>query len=144
MKSFLYINAILLVIALTGTSIASDKVSCPETIKVEQKAISQSSKWSISYDPSPHRLEMVTFFNGPPSEMASLIYDQRSKIKGGWVGTWKFPKDERGYWIRCSYSQTSAELSRSIPDSVTICRVTYDETSHSTSGLPAIRKIECH
>ncbi len=86
---------------------------------------------------------MVTFFSGPPAEKASLVYDKKSKVKGGWVGTWDFPKDERGYWIQCSYEGTRAELSRRLPDSVSVCRVTYDQGSHFASGLPVIRKIEC-
>jgi hypothetical protein len=135
--------AFVFALALSGICFAADEISCPGTIKVDEHAISPSAEWILSYSSLPRGLEMVAFFSGPPEEEASLVYDERSKTKGGWVGTWKFPKDQRGYWIRCSYEGTRAELSRRIPDSVRICRVTYDEGSHFASGLPLIRKIEC-
>lgn len=130
-------------LVLAGICFAADEVWCPDTIKVDQKAIPPSPEWGVSYNSLPPQLEMVTFFSGPPQENASLVYDEKSKTKGGWVGTWTFPRDAGGYWIRCSYSGTRAELSRRLPDSVSVCRVTYDNGSHFPSGLPVIRKIEC-
>jgi hypothetical protein len=130
-------------LVLAGTCFAADEVWCPDTIKVDQKAIPPSPEWSVSYNSLPHQLEMVTFFSGPPQEKGSLVYDEKSKVKGGWVGTWNFPRDAGGYWIQCSYRGTRAELSRPLPNSVSICRVTYDDGSRFPSGLPVIRKIEC-
>jgi hypothetical protein len=129
--------------ALAGLCSAVDNALCPDMIRVEQRAISPSPEWSITYNPAPHQLEMVTFLSGPPQENASLVYDEKSEVKGGWVGTWKFPRDPRGYWIRCSYEGTRAELSRRLPDSVSVCRVIYTEGMYFPSGLPVIKKIEC-
>ena len=142
MKSGSYLCTFVFTVVLSGICFAADEAFCPPTIKVEQKAVSPH-EWRVSYNSSPTDLEMVTFFSGPPEENASLVYDEKSKVKGGWVGTWRFPKDPAGYWIRCSYGGTRAELSRRLSDSVSVCRVTYDETVHSVSGLPGIRKIEC-
>ena len=130
-------------LALAGICFAAEETWCPDAIKADQKVVSPSPEWTVSYSSLPQRLEMVTFFSGPPEEQASLVYDKKSKTKGGWIGTWNFPKDSSGYWIQCSYAGTRAELSRRLPDSVSVCRVTYDEGLHSVSGLPAIRKIEC-
>lgn len=116
---------------------------CPATVQVEQKASLPPAPWSVSYRAESSTLEMVTFFNGPPEEMASLVYDKTRKIKRGWVGIWNFPRDERGYWIRCAYQGTRAELSRKLPDAITGCRVSYDGDIHSVQGLPAIRAIDC-
>ncbi len=143
MKRGRYLLASVFAIGLAGICLAADEVKCPPSIKVEQKAISPSQEWNVSYNPLPADLEMVTFFSGPPEENASLVYDKKTKVKGGWVGTWKFPKDPAGYWLRCSYRGTQAELSRRLPDSISACRVTYDETMHSAAGLPVIRKMEC-
>ncbi|MFI5296300.1 MAG: STY0301 family protein [Thermodesulfovibrionales bacterium] len=52
-------------------------------------------------------------------------------------------RDGGGYWIRCSYRGTRAELSRRLRNSVSVCRVAYDNSSRFPSGLPVIRKIEC-
>jgi len=130
-------------LTLAGISFAADGAWCPDTIKVDQKAIPPSPEWSVSYNSLPHQLETVTFFSGPPQENASLVYDEKSKTKGGWVGTWSFPREAGGYWIRCSYEGTRAELSKRLPDSVSVCRVTYNDGSLFPSGLPVIRKIEC-
>ena len=143
MKPVKCLCAFVFALALAGICFAADGVKCPDTIKVDQKAMSPSPEWKVSYSSQPNQLEMVTFFSGPPEEQASLVYDKKSKTKGGWIGTWNFPKDSRGYWIQCSYGGTKAELSRRLPDSVSVCRVTYDEGLHSGSGLPAILKIEC-
>ncbi len=143
MKPGIYLCMFVFALVLTGMCSAEDKVWCPDTIQVDQKAISPAPEWSVSYRSLPHQLEMATFFSGLPQGNASLVYDAKSKIKGGWVGTWKFPRDPGGYWIRCSYGGTRAELSRRLPDSVSACRVTYDDDSRFPSGLPVIRKIEC-
>jgi hypothetical protein len=138
-----FVYMLVLAIASTSPCLAAGETWCPGTIKVEQKAESLPKEWRLSYDSSPNDLEMVTFFSGPPEENASLVYDERSKAKDGWVATWKFPKDPTGYWIKCSYAGTRAELSRRLPDRVSVCRVSYDESMHLPSGLPIIRKIEC-
>jgi hypothetical protein len=143
MKSIMYLCTVVFVLGLTGICFAAGETWCPATINVAQKAESPSPEWSVSYNPLPHRLEMVTFFSGPPEQNASLVYDKRSKTKGGWIATWNFSKDAAGYWIRCSYGGTRAELSRRLPASVSACRVTYDDTSHFPSGLPVIGQIEC-
>jgi hypothetical protein len=135
--------AFIFALVLAGICYAADEVWCPDTIKVDQKAIPPSPEWSVSYNSLPHQLEMVTFFSGPPQENASLVYDEKSKTKGGWVGTWNFPRDTGSYWIQCSYRGTRAELSKRLPDSVSVCRVVYDDSSRFSSGLPGIRKIEC-
>ena len=102
-------------LVLTGICFAADEVWCPDTIKVDQKAIPPSPEWSVSYNSLPHQLEMVTFFSGPPQENASLVYDEKSKTKGGWVGTWNFPIDAGSYWIQCSYSGTRGRTVQAPP-----------------------------
>jgi hypothetical protein len=143
MKCGVFVCMLVFAVASIGPCFAADETWCPGTIKVEQKAESPSKEWRLSYSSSPNDLEMVTFFSGPPEENASLVYDQRSKAAGGWVGLWEFTKGPAGYWIRCSYGGTRAELSRRLPDWVNSCRITYDESMHSASGLPGIRNIEC-
>ncbi|MGO9954259.1 MAG: STY0301 family protein [Dissulfurispiraceae bacterium] len=141
MKLVTYLCAVVLV--LSGICSAADSVRCPDTIEVDQKALHPLPGWSVSYNSLPLQIEMVTFFNGPPQENASVVYDKESKTKGGWVATWNFPINDGSYWIRCSYRGTRAELSRRLPGSVSVCEVTYDDGSSFPSGLPVIRKIEC-
>jgi hypothetical protein len=93
--------------------------------------------------PEPHRLEQVTFFDGPPEELASLVYDDLKTAGKQQVAVWNFAANPRGFWISCAYSGTAVVLSRRLPAGIKTCRVTYDKTASSAAGLPAIQKIDC-
>jgi hypothetical protein len=123
-------------------AVAADSL-CPETVAVKQTGAAPAPEWSVSYRATPIELEMVTFYSGPPKEEASLVYDDFVRAKDSSVATWKFPKDARGYWVKCSYAGTTLELSRALPPTVSSCRVTYDRQASSPAGLPTIRRIAC-
>jgi len=116
---------------------------CPDTVSVKQTGAPPAPEWSLSYSGAPSELEMVTFYNGPPKEEASLVYDDLVRGKDSSTATWKFPKDPRGYWVKCSYRGTTLELSKALPPAVSSCRVTYDRQTTSASGLPAIKRMAC-
>ena len=129
--------------SLPTPGIAADEVACPDAVKVQQSATAPAPGWSVSYNNTPTSLEMVTFFNGPPKDEASLVYDEWIDTKIESVATWKFPKDPRGYWIRCSYRGTTMEIAKALPSSLASCRVIYERRSAGASGLPAIKSIAC-
>jgi hypothetical protein len=116
---------------------------CPETIATKQAGNAPAPEWSVSYSASPNQLEMVTFYSGPPKDEASLVYDELASSKDSSLATWKFPKDPRGYWVKCSYRGTTLELSKPLSATVSSCRVTYSRDASLPSGLPAIRSIAC-
>jgi hypothetical protein len=136
---FLAVAATLLT---TSCASAADSL-CPDTVSVKQTGAPPAPEWSLSYSAAPSELEMVTFYNGPPKEEASLVYDDFVRGKDSSTATWKFPKDPRGYWVKCSYRGTSLELSKALPPTVLSCRVNYDRQAVSPSGLPAIKRITC-
>lgn len=135
-------------LALAGSCIsalpaaAADSL-CPDAVSVKQAGAAPAPEWSVSYSASPNQLEMVTFYSGPPKAEASLVYDDFVNAKDSSTATWKFPKDPRGYWIKCSYRGTTLELSKALPATLSSCRVTYDRAAGSPSGLPAIKRIAC-
>jgi hypothetical protein len=116
---------------------------CPDTVSVKQTGAAPAPEWSVSYSATPSQLEMVTFYSGPPKEEASLVYDDLVRAKDSSTATWKFPKDPRGYWVKCSYRGTTLELSKALPPTVSSCRATYDRQAASPSGLPTIKRIAC-
>jgi hypothetical protein len=116
---------------------------CPDAVSVKQTGTAPTPEWSVSYSAAPNQLEMVTFYSGPPQDEASLVYDDMVNAKGSSTATWKFPKDPRGYWVKCSYRGTTLELAKALPATVSSCRVTYDRAESSPSGLPAIKRIAC-
>jgi opacity protein-like surface antigen len=134
-------GAILLAAAASAAS-ASDSI-CPDTINVKQAGVAPAAEWSLSYSATPTELESVTFYNGPPKDEASLVYDTWNNAKDTSTATWKFPKDARGYWIKCSYRGTTAELAKALPPVVSICRVSYERQAASGAGLPVIKRIAC-
>jgi hypothetical protein len=117
-------------------------LACPTTFEVEQQAKAPEG-WTLGNDRAPVRLASVTFFDGPPAERASLVYDEQATSGGQWVATWRLGKNPRGFWISCAYEGTTATLSRRLPETVAACRVTYEKDVHLGSGLPAIQRIDC-
>jgi hypothetical protein len=135
-----------LVAAVTLTAppfaVAADSL-CPDTVTVKQTGAAPAPEWSVSYSALPNRLEMVTFYNGPPKDEASLVYDDIVRAKDSSTATWTLAKDARGYWVKCSYASTTLELFKALPPTVSSCRVTYDRQANSPAGLPTIRRIAC-
>lgn len=125
-----------------GPTFAADSI-CPDTVTVKQAGVAPAAEWSLSYSATPTGLESVTFYNGPPKDEASLVYDSWSDARDTSTATWKLPKDARGYWIKCSYRGTTAELAKTLPPAVSICRVIYERRAVSAAGLPLIRRIAC-
>lgn len=122
---------------------AADAVSCPATITTRQQLTSQVAGWTAMMDDTPHNLAGITFYDGPPSEKASLVYDKITKTKGEETAEWTFdPKNERQTWIACSYAGTAVELARTLPPHTAMCSVVYD-SREQIAGLPAIKKIAC-
>jgi hypothetical protein len=134
--------ALAVTLLATFSASASDSL-CPDAVSVKQAGAAPAPEWSVSYSATATELEMVTFYSGPPKDEASLVYDDFAKAKDSSIATWRFPKDPRGYWVKCSYRGTTLELSKALPPTVSSCRVTYDRQAASPAGLPAIKHIAC-
>ena len=122
---------------------AADAVHCPATIAVRQELTSTITGWTPLEDDTPHSLAGITFYDGPPAEKASLVYDQITRAKGEQVATWSFaPQKDRPIWATCSYAGTAIQLARSLPQSITTCAVRYDP-QQQIAGLPLIKNVSC-
>jgi hypothetical protein len=137
---FLILGGLASLAAATGEPAG---LECPAQISVEQKAVSLPVGWTVGTNAAPHRLEMVTFFDGPPEELASLVYDDVKTAGKESTAVWRFAANPRGFWISCGYSGTAVVLSRRLPVGLKECRVTYEKMAQSAAGLPAIKKIDC-
>lgn len=129
-------------IAAYASHAAAAGISCPATIQTEQKA-SAPAPWAISYGALPIALAQVTIFEGPPSEQASLVYDNEKKLPKEMVLSWNLGPSTRGYWLQCVYSSTTATISRRMPDSVKHCEVRLARDSAFVNGQPVVNKAEC-
>ncbi len=143
MTARLLLSSVLVVLG-AAFSHAAETINCPASITTHQELTSSPNGWSPMLDDAPHRLAGVTFYDGPPAEKASLVYDQIKHGKGEDIATWTFAKQEdRRTWLVCSYSGTAVELSRTLPPHITTCLVAYD-TQQQIAGLPVIKRIACH
>jgi hypothetical protein len=116
---------------------------CPETISVEQRVIEPPQGWEPGLSGAKPQLAMVTVFDGPPAERASLKYDSELKQRPGWVATWLLAPNARGHWIQCAYENTTAVLSKRLPETVRTCNVTYERSTKAANALPIVKHVAC-
>ena len=116
---------------------------CPDKISVEQRVTAIPGGWEARSSDATPQLAMVTFYDGPPAERASLKYDSELKQKRNWVATWTLAPSARGYWIQCAYEHTTAMFARRLPADATTCTVIYERKERTAAGLPVIRHVGC-
>lgn len=117
--------------------------TCPQKIEVEQRVGVIPEGWEAALATTTVSLTSVTFFDGPPAERASLKYDSEDQQKRDRVAFWNLPPNVRGYWISCGYENTTAVVSRRLPESIRSCAVTYGRRKRGAAGLPEIKNISC-
>jgi hypothetical protein len=132
-----------LVAVVSAFAHAADNVSCPATISARQQLATPVAGWTAIEDDTPHNLAGITFYDGPPSEKASLVYDRITHGKTEQVATWTFAaQKQRPIWLACSYAGTSIQLTKALPATITTCVVTYDP-QQTIEGMPVMKKIAC-
>jgi hypothetical protein len=131
-------------VALAGAvGSAADAIDCPVAISARQQLGTPVAGWTAIEDDTPHNLSGITFYDGPPSEKASLVYDHITHGKTEQLATWTFAAQrDRPIWLACSYAGTSIQLTKALPATITTCAVTYDP-QQTIDGQPAIKKISC-
>ena len=118
---------------------ASEELSCPSTIEVSQKASNPPPGWDVSSDSSEAipKVSGITFYIGPPSELASSHPSDQKTVGKKLILTWKLYNKRSsglGLWIECGYTHTNLVLSKRIPDSIKECSVFYDKNSRVENG----------
>ncbi len=117
--------------------------TCPQKIEVEQRVGAIPEGWEASQPATTVSLASVAFFDGPPSERAALKFDSEVVQKRDRVASWNLPPNGHGYWISCGYQNTTAVISRRLPENIRSCAVTYERRKRGATGLPAIKDILC-
>ena len=121
-------SALVLVCLLAGARcVLAGEPPCPKDFKTEQKLLLPVKGWDVFEDPNlqHHFLTAVSFYDGPPKEMADLVPDD-PEAKGGQVWTFALGAGAgHGVWQVCRYSGTSLSLSRKLEPSVKSCKVRY-------------------
>ncbi len=141
-KAILCLTCLLFPFSMVIASIgwAQDQF-CPKEITTKQSIENAPAGWTAATDKTPQILAGITFFDGPPEQEASLVYDSYTKSKTVDVAMWRFDRSAH-IWLSCSYHATAVRLSKPLPDKTTECRVTYSREVH-VDGNGEIKSISC-
>jgi hypothetical protein len=129
-------------LALAGALPAWSEVSCPDQLSVQQRA-EVSDGWSVSYGEQAPRLAGVTLFDGPPSNRASLKFDQRKQSARELTLVWKLRESPRSHYLQCSYERTTASIATALPPGLRQCEVVFDRSSTYPGGSSPVKRNVC-
>lgn len=100
---------------------------CPPTLQIAETPANPPGGWTVIPDPgrdNAHRLQSISFFSGDPKDGAALAPDDEKRTTRGYSSTWYFQPDDTGYWIGCSYTNTSLMAIRKLADNIGQCDMT--------------------
>ncbi len=130
--------------AIAAPHLAYAQQTCPPSLAVEQKASAPAADWTVTYSGYKTAIAGVTIFDGPPAEQASLVPDNEQTTKTAVIQTWKLAKSDRGYWLQCDYANTTAQIYRRLPASVTRCDVSYERNVRfGGGGGKVVKSVSC-
>ena len=127
----------------TQKSDATEALTCPDQILVQQSLKEQPEGWVPLVEEGRSLLTKISFFDGNPREKGELVPEKEYKKKGKLHATWRFDSDTaENLWVSCSYGRTSIGLVRPVKKKYAYCKIIFDP-SVSIDGLPVIISIEC-
>jgi hypothetical protein len=129
--------------AIAHVRFARAESACPATIVVEQKGSAPAPDWTVTYSGYQTAIAGVTIFDGPPAEQASLAPDSEKPSGDNVIQNWQLPKSNRGYWLQCNYANTTAQISRRMPASVSRCDVVLNHNEHFSGGGYVVKSVNC-
>src|SRR5712692_5668824 len=138
------LNLIVFVCAIAAPRLARAEATCPPALAVEQKASAPGADWTVTYSGYNTAIAGVTIFDGPPANQASLLPDREQMTSDTVFQTWKLAKNDSGYWLQCDYANTTAQIYRRLPASVTRCDVTYERNVRfGGEGRRVVKSVSC-
>jgi hypothetical protein len=130
-----------LLLALVMT--AQAEVVCPDSLEVQQRAVTPSEDWTATYTDPPLRLTGVTVFNGPPSQNRKVKPFSTRSAQGELRIVWRLPESPRNFHLMCTYERTSANLVTVLPPGVTVCTTVFDRRVSYGRGGYAVKRMVC-
>ena len=134
-----------LVLAATAALLAfnvSAEVVCPDSLEVQQQAVTPSEDWTVTYSEAPLRLIGVTVFDGPPSQNHKVKPFSATRKQGELRISWRLPESRRNFHLMCTYERTSANLVMVLPPGVNGCNVVIDRrVSYGREGNAVKRNV---
>jgi hypothetical protein len=117
-------------------------VACPASLAVEQKPASVPAGWTVTAGEPSLGLAGVLVYDGPPSDEASLVPDQK-KTRRELTSTWRFPTSRpRDFWLACVYGSSAIRLTRVIPANISRC-VAVHTLDPKTGRADELLRVTC-
>ena len=82
--------------------------------------------------PTAHRLDTISFSDGPPDQMAWLAPSGGGRSEQRWDFT---PGPGAATWLSCGYLATSVIVSMPLPAATRTCRVSYDAATSPPTAI---------
>lgn len=111
-------------ILICPIAIAANESSkqCPPEIATQQEIKDSYPDWNTLNEKTRYPLTAIRFSEGDPKNIVWLVPDKSE----GNAQIWHLPVSSEGYWVSCSYNNTSIMLSRKLQSKIRQCRVDYD------------------
>lgn len=132
-----------IVLCLSAADASSAVVlECPASIQERPSVSSQAKDWEPVVESAARPLEQVGFSLFHPSKKGTLVPDATQRKKLEERVTWRFPREANDeYWISCSYTGTTAVLTRRLDTTIAQCTVTY--TLLPSGSRQRVQNISC-
>lgn len=138
-KLFRFIVITLLFVMASAVS-ALD-ITCPSSITPLETVNAPIKGWEPFTSDDKHYFQNVSIYDGHPKDRATLVPRDDNKA-GKAISRWEFPRDKQyKIWLRCEYINTNASYIVALPDTTTVCTVTYRMLDKKTSA--GIGRIRC-
>jgi len=100
--------------------------ACPAQLAVKQTVTDPVAGWTAMNQQGSTPFLRVAFYPGPPADGSLIVPTLEFKGQAGLHDTWDLPHREGGYWMTCSYANTTATVARKLADDTDYCRADYD------------------
>ena len=82
--------------------------------------------WTPLNQQASYPFVRVAFYPGPPADSTLIVPTLEFKGQAGLHDSWDLPHRASGYWMTCSYGNTTATVARKLADDTDFCRADYD------------------
>ena len=100
--------------------------ACPAQLAVKQTVSEPVAGWTPLDQQGSYPFVRVAFYPGPPANSTLIVPTQEYKGQAGLHDSWDLPHRAGGYWMTCSYGNTTATVARKLADDTDFCRADYD------------------
>lgn len=143
------LSLLLIVLGASGAAVAQQApataaspkaIACPPSIQVQQTPLTAfAAGWQTRSSNDTHPLANISFYAGPPEEMAQLAPSSEQRKAKTLTSRWLLAPTDRVYWVACEYAGTSAIVTRPLEKNIASCVAEHDPNS----SPPVLKRWSC-